>query len=237
MSAARLFYALFVAAIVALIFGIPLAMRTDIPKSAGIIERFVAPGPLSTAHRSLAGSCSSCHTPVQGVQAKACLTCHVGTDFGDKQSTAFHAVAKKCTACHVEHLRDQAIVKMDHSALLDASFWASSKSAGKLPHRTEVSLNCASCHSIRDKHLGLFGNDCATCHTTQSWQIAGYRHPSTNSTQCVECHKAPPSHFMEHFSMVSQRAAGRKARVDQCFACHTTDSFNNIRRRGWYVHH
>jgi hypothetical protein len=43
MSAARLFYALFVAAIVALIFGIPLAMRTDIPKSAGIIERFVAP--------------------------------------------------------------------------------------------------------------------------------------------------------------------------------------------------
>jgi hypothetical protein len=42
---------------------------------------------------------------------------------------------------------------------------------------------------------------------------------------------------MEHFSMVSQRAAGSKARVEQCYACHTTDSFNNIRRRGWYDHH
>ena len=55
--------------------------------------------------------------------------------------------------------------------------------------------------------------------------------------QCAECHKAPPSHFMEHFSMVSQRAAGSKARVDQCYACHATDSFNNIRKRGWYDHH
>lgn len=240
MTVARLLYALFAAAIVALIIGVPLAMRTDISKKAGIVERFVAPGPLSSAHRSLASSCSSCHTPVKGVQAKACLTCHVGTDFGDKQSTAFHGAAKECTSCHVEHQGEQAIVKMDHAALLDAALWAqppNSTPANKTPQRSEASLNCASCHSIRDKHQGLFGNDCATCHTTQSWQISAYRHPSPNSTQCVECHKAPPSHFMEHFSMVSQRAAGQRARVDQCYACHTTDSFNNIRRRGWYDHH
>jgi hypothetical protein len=129
---------------------------------------------------------------------------------------------------------------MSHAALLDAKLWrhtAPSLSPGKVGPMSEAALNCSSCHSIRDKHLGLFGSDCASCHSTKTWQISGYRHPSTNSTQCVECHKAPPSHYMEHFSMVSQRAAGEKARVDQCFACHTTDSFNNIRGRGWYDHH
>jgi uncharacterized membrane protein len=40
---------------------------------------------------------------------------------------------------------------------------------------------------------------------------------------------------MEHFSMVSQRAAGSKARVDQCYACHATDSFNNIRKQAGMI--
>lgn len=129
---------------------------------------------------------------------------------------------------------------MSHAALLDPKNWSGPalQMQSRKPLATSgATLDCASCHSIRDKHLGLFGADCATCHSTDSWTIASYRHPSTNSTQCVECHKAPPSHYMEHFSMVSQRAAREKARVDQCYSCHTTDSFNNIRRRGWYDHH
>ncbi|WP_241527173.1 hypothetical protein [Sphingomonas turrisvirgatae] len=47
----------------------------------------------------------------------------------------------------------------------------------------------------------------------------------------------PPSHNMMHFEMVSQRVAGKRARVEQCYACHTTDAWNNIRGVGWYVHH
>ena len=42
---------------------------------------------------------------------------------------------------------------------------------------------------------------------------------------------------MMHFSMVSQSIAGRKARVEQCYACHATDAWNNIRGRGYYKHH
>lgn len=240
MTLARFLYALFMIAAVTLLLGLPVALRTDVPSQAGIIERFVAPGPLSSAHRSLAGQCASCHTPVKGVETKTCLTCHTGTDFGDKQSTVFHAQATECRSCHVEHQGNRGIVNMNHAALLDVKVWrqtpprAPSSKPGPM---SETALNCSSCHSVRDKHLGLFGTNCATCHSTDSWKIGGYRHPSTNSTQCVECHKAPPSHFMEHFSMVSQRAARNKARVDQCYACHTTDSFNNIRNRGWYDHH
>lgn len=230
--------AVFVLALLAMITAV--ATRSSAPASAGLVERLVAPGPLSGAHQSFAAQCTTCHTPLKGVESKTCLSCHVMTDFGNKLSTQFHAKAKECTSCHVEHEGDQGIVRMNHQALLDPKVWRQGQSSTPVsPHGLgpEAALNCASCHSIRDPHLGVFGADCASCHTTNSWQIANYRHPSVNSTQCSQCHKAPPSHYMGHFGMVSQRAAGEKARVEQCYACHTTDSWNNIRRRGWYDHH
>lgn len=236
----RLFYGVFIAALLAILIAIPVRMRSSAPAEAGLVARLVAPGPLSSAHQAFASQCTACHTPGKGVETRTCLTCHAGTDFGFKQSTQFHARATECTSCHVEHEGDRGIIRMDHAALLDPKVFRQPTSAGAVnPHglTPEAGLNCASCHSYRDAHQGLFGTDCASCHKTDSWRIANYRHPSVNSTECSECHKAPPSHFMEHFSMVSERAAGRKARVDQCYACHTTDSFNNIRRRGWYDHH
>jgi hypothetical protein len=43
---------------------------------------------------------------------------------------------------------------------------------------------------------------------------------------------------MEHFHMVSQRVAGKEhARVEQCYLCHQTTSWNDIRGVGWYKHH
>lgn len=236
----RLFYAVFIAALLAIIIAIPVRMRSSEPADAGLVARLVVPGPLSSAHQAFASQCTACHTPGKGVEAKTCLTCHAGTDFGFKQSTQFHARATECTSCHVEHEGDRGIIRMNHAALLDPQVFRQPINGSAVnPHgfSPEAGLNCASCHSYRDPHQGLFGTDCASCHKTDSWKIANYRHPSVNSTECSECHKAPPSHFMEHFSMVSERAAGRKARVDQCYACHTTDSFNNIRRRGWYDHH
>lgn len=50
MRFARLLFWLFVLATVALLVGAPLALRTNAPSEAGIVERFVAPGPLSSAH-------------------------------------------------------------------------------------------------------------------------------------------------------------------------------------------
>ena len=236
----RLSYAIFITAVLIMVAAVAVRMRSDASRDAGMVARLVMPGPLSSAHQAFASQCTACHTPGKGVETKTCLTCHAGTDFGFKQSTQFHARATECTSCHVEHEGDRGIIRMDHTALLDPRIFRQPTSPGTVnPHglTPEAGLNCASCHSFRDPHQGLFGSDCASCHTTKSWRIANYRHPSVNSTECSECHKAPPSHFMEHFSMVSERAAGRKARVDQCYACHTTDSFNNIRRRGWYDHH
>ena len=103
---------------------------------------------------------------------------------------------------------------------------------------TREALNCAGCHDRRDPHFKRFGSDCAQCHGLDAWAIAGYQHPSSDSKECVQCHQPPPSHFMEHFSMISQKFAGKEhARVDQCFECHNTTGWNDIVNVGYYKHH
>ncbi len=102
----------------------------------------------------------------------------------------------------------------------------------------EVLLNCASCHSTKDRHRGLFGNDCAQCHATTKWTLPDFRHPSSSSQSCSQCHQAPPSHYMMHFQMMSMKIAHmEKAEVNQCFLCHQTTSWNDIKGVGFYKHH
>lgn len=102
----------------------------------------------------------------------------------------------------------------------------------------ESVLDCATCHANDDRHFSLFGQDCAQCHATDRWTIPEYRHPSPSSMDCAQCHQAPPSHYMMHFKMISARVAGKPhARVDQCFQCHQTTSWNDILGAGWYKHH
>lgn len=102
----------------------------------------------------------------------------------------------------------------------------------------KTSLDCVSCHSNREPHRGLFGRDCAGCHGVESWRIAQFLHPSPASRDCAQCHQAPPSHYMEHFIMVDVMITGQEhATVNQCFLCHRTESFNDIKDIGWYKHH
>jgi hypothetical protein len=43
---------------------------------------------------------------------------------------------------------------------------------------------------------------------------------------------------MGHFHMVSMKVAGKPhARVDQCYLCHETTAWNDIKGVGWYKHH
>jgi hypothetical protein len=125
------------------------------------------------------------------------------------------------------------------------------QSARKRYHGTdtvlEKTLNCVSCHANQDRHRSLFGSDCSTCHDTIKWSIASFRHPLPTSRDCSQCHQAPPSHYMMHFEMVSKKVASigaelnsgccSTAKVTQCYLCHLTTSWNDIKGVGWYKHH
>jgi len=102
----------------------------------------------------------------------------------------------------------------------------------------ERTLNCASCHQNDDRHFGLFGTDCASCHETKKWSLPEFRHPSAASKNCAQCHQAPPSHYMMHFKMISAKVAGKPhAKVSNCYTCHQTTSWPDIKGVGWYKHH
>lgn len=225
-------------------------------------QRVASPGSLSAAHAHLENNCAACHTPVQGVEPANCIVCHANNaSILQRQPTSFHANISSCKECHLEH-RGRAVraTNMDHAALAEIGLrqlkdddadserealrehlvaWAIQPSS---PHAhitpDEAVLNCATCHSNDDRHFQLFGQDCAQCHATDRWTIPEFQHPSPSSTDCAQCHQAPPSHYMMHFKMISARVAGKPhARVDQCFQCHQTTSWNDIKGAGWYKHH
>ena len=221
-------------------------------------QSFFQPGALSVKHAFLGDKCEACHTPIRGVEATACITCHftAAADLG-KQPTAFHANIQDCRGCHVEHQGATRPTKIDHAALLRIGSHLAVGTAGhpgvsrqmvndmaaflgvRVSQSAEKNgLGCASCHSNRDPHRELFGRDCAGCHDTATWRIAGFLHPSPTSRDCAQCHQAPPGHYMMHFEMVSKTVARQEhAQVNQCFLCHRTNSWNDIKGIGWYKHH
>jgi hypothetical protein len=225
------------------------------------------PGRLSAAHAHLESDCAACHTAVKGVEDAACVGCHADNRaLLQRQPTAFHADIGNCAKCHAEHQGVNARLRvMDHGQLARIGFARLEKvapddeqrravvelrrrmrlheDAASAPGRpnvtpAEMTLDCASCHGTKDRHQGLFGRDCASCHATTQWAIAEFDHPSPRSQDCAQCHQAPPSHYMMHFEMVSKRVAGvRDAQVSQCYLCHQTTSWNDIKGVGWYKHH
>lgn len=237
-------------------------LRVHVVVNASTLQSLVAPGKLSPAHAFLKYKCSSCHTSGRGVEAVNCIVCHANDrNLLQRQPTAFHANIPQCVACHIEHRGTTVrLVAMDHAALVRVGLQELksgatgsetriiSNTARESIQRTRpllgassaltTLLNCANCHSNQDPHTGLFGTDCAQCHVTEHWTIVGYRHPSERSLDCAQCHQAPPSHYMEHFEMISMRIAGvEHAKVNECYRCHQTTSWNDIRGIGWYKHH
>ena len=238
------------------------------PRAQVAAQWAVRPGELSQPHAFLENNCAACHTAVKGVEAQNCIVCHADNkSLLQRQPSAFHATIGECASCHLEHQgRVPRTTRMDHEALTriaerkvareavnpaagnpgkDALAWILSQTQKpganpNYPHLTpaEGVLNCAVCHSTKDPHRELFGNDCATCHGTSKWTIPEFRHPSSASQSCAQCHQAPPSHYMMHFQMISMKTAGvEKAEVNQCFLCHQTTSWNDIKGVGFYKHH
>jgi hypothetical protein len=227
-------------------------------------QRAVIPGELSKPHAFLENNCGACHTPLKGVEARNCVVCHADNKTVlQRLPSAFHAEISECAPCHLEHQgRVDSTTQMDHAALARIGFkqlksvpqqagvdaaqikrWldettAAPQSTSAHLRRPEALLNCETCHQTKDRHRGLFGNDCAQCHATEKWTLPEFRHPSSASQSCAQCHQAPPSHYMMHFQMIDQAMCKQpNAKVNQCFLCHQTTSWNDIKGVGFYKHH
>ena len=235
-------------------------------KQVGAWQRLASPGDLSAAHSHLEGDCGACHTTVIGASRTKCIACHATEErLLIWPELTFHASVRDCRACHPEHLGASAPpTRMDHVALATmglglltsgeseagrsvaqhlSSWIAESPVGSDEPGASrlapaEAVLQCATCHAESDAHRGMFGSDCGACHGTSGWVIPESRHPSNASTDCAQCHRAPPCHSTPHFKKVCATVAGQpNAAVRDCHSCHQVTAWNEIRAVGWYQSH
>ena len=184
----------------------------------------------NTAFHSSISSCTGCHFEHQGKDASITKMDH----------THLALVATEMLKNGTSNTEN---VELGITSLLEFT----RKSYHGTDTVLEKTLNCVSCHTNQDRHRALFGNDCSSCHDTIKWSIASYRHPLPTTRDCSQCHQAPPSHYMMHFEMISKKVANlgaepnsgccSAAQVKQCYLCHLTTSWNDIKGVGWYKHH
>ncbi|MCB8923193.1 MAG: hypothetical protein H6662_16520 [Ardenticatenaceae bacterium] len=71
---------------------------------------------------------------------------------------------------------------------------------------------CIACHAEDDTHQGLYGSDCASCHTSSAWQKIDFNHDIIGTQDCIDCHTPPKDHY-----------------AGTCRACHIdTTNFNIV---------
>ncbi|MBI4954929.1 MAG: hypothetical protein HY908_23100 [Myxococcales bacterium] len=161
------------------------------------------------SHAELARRCSACHpAPFSGASAsQRCLGCHdeVAAELG--AGAGLHARlrdARRCLVCHLEHEGpDGELTRLDAATFPhDATGFALTGAHARVPcaacHRDRKYANtpktCLGCHEPPDGHREAFGDDCGSCHGTDSWQGARFDHgfPLDHGAKapspCKTCH-------------------------------------------------
>lgn len=194
-----------------------------------------SPGPVSaiskpgltysnfSSHADFEAHCSYCHQPLQANQAELCMNCHTEIAAQVDQHQGTHGKldsTANCASCHKEHLgKDydpvQASLKLfDHN---QTSFPLAGKhgqiacdACHKDGNFSNIQPTCVSCHAEPSLHAGMYGLDCATCHTSTSWNPAilngqAFTHEATSfslvlhgknrqgqAIVCSDCHQGDP---------------------------------------------
>jgi len=225
-----------------IVFASPITLAASNSKSSknsqGILNKLLAPGPLSAPHKDLEhASCLSCHAAANGVPDKKCLDCHKDIRRSIEKPKSFHKLTQKpCLSCHSEHKgRDY------DSAIIDKLTFDHSKTGSPLskPHaklaceechknkRTDKALrpedthyfgptpSCNSCHNKDDPHqfTGKFqSTDCSQCHRDDSWKVNGIY-------DSIKPNKLPPPPHFFHNIETKYRVDGKHLDV-RCNECH-----------------
>lgn len=191
--------------------------------------------PLEGKHQAL--NCVSCHQQNNySVAATQCADCHQVQDVHQGSN------GSDCASCHSVTGWDN--LNFDHSKTqfpLTGKHDAVSCSACHLPSQAakDAPLECSGCHGKTDIHLGLYGNQCETCHTTKAWQQPSFRHnndtdfPLTGKhadLNCGQCHTAELSKPLPrdcggcHLGDDVHQEPG----MALCATCHNTKSWKGI---------
>jgi len=207
--------------------------------------------------------CAQCHTPDNWQSAKvdhnqtgfpltgkhaaaACAACHL--------NGVFKGTPKDCYSCHAKDDAHQGSFGQDCAQCHTPASWQSAtvdhnKTAFPLTGKhlavacTACHVNnlfkgtptaCNSCHADPPYHKGLFGLDCASCHTSAGWTPAKFNanHPFPvnhgEAGSCAACHPASLAAYTcyachDQGQMVSRHREANVSTADlpNCARCHS----------------
>lgn len=165
--------------------------------------------------------CDDCHLEdIRSFDQAWCQACHrdIRPDWMAAHTVAF---GEDCLACHdgvdrygpaFDHANLEFSLTGRHSELSCGQCHVGARTSADLRSTPQ---DCYSCHQPDDQHRGQFGQDCAACHSTSSWQHAVFDHSQTGfpltgkhlQVDCQDCH-------------INQRYQDTPA---DCYACHVED--------------
>lgn len=208
--------------------------------------------------------CAQCHQPTTWQDATfdhnlstfklegehvevACEKCHV--------NSIFKGTATDCYACHQGDDEHKGEFGMDCAACHSPSSWEGANfdhNRSNFPLTgAHVSVRCEQCHSSGQfkglastcvachaepvEHAGLFGVDCAACHSTSAWTPAEFNgkhtfpldHGEGGSVSCATCHPVSYSAYTCYGCHEHEEARVRSKHLEEgisnfanCMECH-----------------
>ena len=182
-----------------------------------------------TAFHADVGSCKECHTEHRGRHAEMTAMDHnalakIGrsqleeaTNASDDESAALLRWLKQAGTGNAKPVPSAFV----HPALSNV----------------ERTLNCASCHSNDDQHFNSSATTVPPATKLKNGTSPSSATPPPRLKDCAQCHQAPPSHYMD-FKKISAKVAGKPhAKVSECYTCHQTTSWPDIKGDGFYKNH
>ena len=190
---------------------------------------------LEYLHTNLA--CDQCHAQATGLEmlqatSQACEFCHQKDDVHQEQ------MGDQCGVCHTpkgwgfaifDHSSTGFILTGGHDDLECLNCHQDETYQGNDPA-------CISCHASDEPHNGLFGIECAACHTVSRWSEIIFTHSGAYAQDCNTCHLVdlPANHFPGICSACHSTNAWKPATFDHavagatdCISCHNGDKPRN----------
>lgn len=138
-------------------------------------------------------ACRDCHTATSAgyrYDPAECEVCHRQVDaaFVAEHATKYSA---DCLACHHD------LKPFDHRtfALIEKHANVACERCHANGDFAQTRSDCVACHADPEIHAGLFGTDCAACHTIKGWlpaRLAKHTFPldhgDEGEIQCTTCH-------------------------------------------------
>ena len=204
------------------------------------IEQLIMPGPLSAAHAEEEENCGACHATFNAEAEKGlCLECHEEIASDLSQASGFHGRypgigQQQCRTCHTEHegrefdISGLVTETFDHTFTNFPLTGAHQTATCTQCHATtdsyrEADPACVSCHLEDDAHNSGLGEDCGSCHVTDTWVDTTFDHSEATGFALLGAHAdatCGSCHLDNQFSDTGS----------ECIDCHRLDDVHNGNR-------